>query len=116
MGPSPSLDESRVGMRLSATYSQIGGSRKNAVTLMRITSNRYANSSWSTCRKSRYAPKLSTCRASMRLRTRRIRLARLYPEKSNPRLSFRYCRRSSNSGSTSGAFSVSPVFTRSPPP
>ena len=77
------------GMTVVRTTSHTSGSRKNPETLIRIVLKRGMNSSGWTCRWSRYASNVPISTICIRLRTRRIRLVRLYEVKSNPRV----CRR-----------------------
>ena len=83
----PSFCSTIAGSTCAASKSHALSSRKKLVTLIRIVLKRCVNSSGCTSRKSWYSSKLEIPTSCMRFRTRRVRLARLYPVKSKPRLS-----------------------------
>src|SRR3954468_20946591 len=90
MVPSSPLFWTRRGTISSRRNSQIGSSRKNDVTLIRMQFNRAVNSSGATCSRSRYDENEPARTCSIRFSMRRVTVERLYPVKSNPRLSRRY--------------------------
>src|SRR3954453_6682846 len=90
MVPSSPLFWTRRGTISSRRNSQIGSSRKNDVTLIRMQLNSAVNSSGATCSRARYDENESAWTCSIRFSMRRVTVERLYPVKSNPRLSRRY--------------------------